>query len=69
MEKNCCSAGGCSCGPRLTAEIFTIPLEDNRHLVYAPLRRAAFVANSATVNFLADLKEGRHDAADDPGGR
>lgn len=41
----------------LSAEIFVIPLENNRYLVYAPLRKAAFIGNSQTVNFLADLKD------------
>jgi hypothetical protein len=49
--------------PALSAEIFTIPLEEGRHLVYAPLRRAAFVANAATVNALADLQAGGQSAA------
>jgi uncharacterized protein len=45
--------------PVLSAEIFVIPLEENRFLVYAPLRRAAFVGNAGVVNLLADLREGR----------
>jgi uncharacterized protein len=45
--------------PVLSAEIFVIPLEANRFLLYAPLRRAAFVGNAGAVNLLADLKEGR----------
>lgn len=43
---------------RLTAQLFTIPLDRNRHIVYAPLRRTAFVANSILVNFLVGLAEG-----------
>ena len=43
--------------PILSAEIFVIPLEDNRYLIYAPLRKAAFIGNSQIVNFLADLKD------------
>jgi uncharacterized protein len=54
--------------PAISAELFTIPLEQNRHIVYAPLRRAAFVANASVVNFLADLKAGRLDQAADPNG-
>src|SRR5690554_2723536 len=54
--------------PQVTAELFTITLEDNRHLVYAPLRRAAFVANSRVVNLLADLKAGCFDQTQDPDG-
>jgi uncharacterized protein len=44
--------------PVLSAEIFVIPLEDRKYLIYAPLRRAAFVGNAATVNFLAGLQSG-----------
>jgi uncharacterized protein len=54
--------------PVLSAELFVIPLEDDRFLIYAPLRRAAFVASARLVNLLADLKEGRFDACDDPDG-
>lgn len=43
--------------PVLSAEIFVIPLENYRYLIYAPLRKAAFIGNSQIVNFLADLKE------------
>jgi uncharacterized protein len=45
--------------PAISAELFTIPVADNRYIVYAPLRRAAFVANAEVVNFLADLQAGR----------
>ncbi|MDR0578659.1 MAG: SPASM domain-containing protein [Candidatus Accumulibacter sp.] len=48
--------------PVLSAEIFVIPIEADRFLVYAPLRRAAFVGNAGAVNFLADLREGRGDS-------
>lgn len=54
--------------PCLSAEVFTVPLGEERYLVYAPLRRAAFVANARVVNFLADLKAGRHDESADPDG-
>jgi uncharacterized protein len=61
--------------PQLSAEVFVIPVEDGdgqsaagRFIVYAPLRRAAFVGNARVVNLLADLKEGRFDDADDPDG-
>src|SRR5215831_21368360 len=39
--------------PVLSAEIFIIPLEADRYLIYAPLRRAAFIGNARVVNFLA----------------
>jgi hypothetical protein len=54
--------------PVLSAEIFTIPLDAGRYLVYAPLRRAAFIANATVVNSLADLKAGMHDRSADPDG-
>ena len=54
--------------PALSAEIFTIPLGEGRYLIYAPLRRAAFVGNAQTVNFMAALKENRYDASVDPDG-
>jgi uncharacterized protein len=55
--------------PVVSAEIYIIPLETaGRHLVYAPLRKAAFVGNARVVNFLAMLKDGAHDTAADPDG-
>jgi uncharacterized protein len=54
--------------PVLSAEIFVIPLEAGRYLVYAPLRRAAFIGNAKIVNFLADLQAGVFDDAADPEG-
>lgn len=50
----------------LSTALFTIPLERSRYLVYAPARNAAFVANTAAVNLLADLKEGIRDAGSGP---
>ena len=53
--------------PVTTAEVFVIPLDHGQYIVYAPLRRTAFVANARVVNVLADLAGGRHypqDAAD-----
>jgi uncharacterized protein len=43
---------------QLSAEIFSIPLDEHRYLIYAPLRRAAFVGTAHTVNFLTTLKQG-----------
>lgn len=54
--------------PELSAEIFVIPLEEKKYLVYAPLRKAAFVGNAALVNFLADLKNGTYRPETDPDG-
>jgi hypothetical protein len=36
--------------------------EAGRWIVYAPIRQAAFIANSAIVNFIADLQNGEIDA-------
>lgn len=45
--------------PTLSAELFVIPV-DHGHLVYAPLRQAAFLTNAAGVNRIADLQAGTH---------
>lgn len=42
----------------LSAEVFTIPIDEKRFVVYAPLRRAAFVTNATGVNRIADLQDG-----------
>jgi uncharacterized protein len=42
--------------PSLSAEVYTIPLNEGRYLIFAPLRQAAFVGNSQMVNLLADLE-------------
>jgi uncharacterized protein len=39
-----------------------IPLTEDCYLVYAPLRRAAFVANATLVNRIADFQAGHADA-------
>ena len=52
---------------RVSAELFTIPLDSDRFLIYAPLRRAAFVANTRVVNVLADLQEEASGADPDSG--
>jgi radical SAM additional 4Fe4S-binding domain len=55
---------------RISAELFTIPLDDGKSIVYAPLRRAAFVANNALVDFVAVLQETKViDDTADPDGR
>lgn len=51
--------------PQLTTEAFSIPLEINRYIVYAPLKRVAFIANASMVNFIADLQAGYYDKEDD----
>jgi uncharacterized protein len=42
----------------ITTDVFVIPLLD-RYLVYAPLRRAAFVTSAAAVNLLYRLRQGK----------
>jgi uncharacterized protein len=54
--------------PVLSAEVFGIPLEDSKYIVYAPLRQSAFVANARVVDFLSQLENGVFDAAADPDG-
>ncbi len=49
----------------LSAEVFTVPLSSSAYLVYAPLRRAAFVANARLVNLLASIRDGAV-RSDDP---
>jgi hypothetical protein len=51
--------------PQVTSEVFTIPLSDNQYVLYAPLRRSAFVGNAAIVNFVADLQAGTYDRSSD----
>jgi uncharacterized protein len=53
----------------VSAELYIIPTDDGKFIVYAPLRRAAFVANSALVDFIARLRETEIvDEVADPGG-
>jgi uncharacterized protein len=52
----------------LSAEVFIIPMDKERYIVYAPLRRAAFVGNARMVNLIADLQAGRFDPHQDPDG-
>jgi uncharacterized protein len=54
--------------PRVSAEIFVLPLEEARYIVYAPLRRAAFIANAKVVRFLGGLEVGVLDESADPDG-
>jgi len=46
--------------PVISTEVFAIPYEGD-YIIYAPLRRLAFVANAAAVHTLALLKEGALD--------
>lgn len=54
--------------PTVSGETFVVPVDKDKYLVYAPLRRAAFVANPRVVNLLSAIKEGRYEAGNDPGG-
>ncbi|MGA1789948.1 MAG: radical SAM protein [bacterium] len=42
----------------ITTEVYVIPIA-NRYVVYAPLKKVAFIANAKAVNFLYCLKEGQ----------
>lgn len=50
---------------RLSTELFVLPLDGDRFLVYAPLRRTAFVTNARGVDALAELQDGAQPAAGD----
>ena len=43
--------------PTISTDVFVIPYE-GAYIIYAPLRRLAFVANASAVNTIALLKEG-----------
>ncbi|MFN0020721.1 MAG: radical SAM protein [Pirellulaceae bacterium] len=49
--------------PQVTAELFVVPLE-GAYLVYAPLQKAAFVADGRTVNRIVALQEATADLND-----
>ncbi len=40
--------------PRLLSQVFCVPLDGERFLVYAPLKKTAFIANRALVNDIHD---------------
>lgn len=54
--------------PRVSAETFSIPLQDGRYVIYAPLRRAAYVGNASAINILADIHDGSYHRTSDPDG-
>jgi uncharacterized protein len=54
--------------PTLSAEVFSIPVEDSKYVIYAPLRRAAFVANAHVAHFISQLGKGLFDPSADPDG-
>jgi len=51
---------------RLPAELFVLPLGESDYLVYAPLRRAALIANRALVRFLSEMQAGEKEAEAEP---
>ena len=55
--------------PALSAEVFVVALDEpDRFLVYAPLRRAAFIGTHTVVNFIANLNVGFFEQTADPDG-
>jgi uncharacterized protein len=44
--------------PALSAEIFLIPLEDRKFIVYAPLRQSAFIGNEYVADCIRRLQKG-----------
>jgi uncharacterized protein len=41
---------------KLSAQLFAIPLDVDSFIIYAPLRRAAFIGNGAMVSLLAEMQ-------------
>jgi len=50
----------------LPAELFVLPVSESDYLVYAPLRRAALIANAALVRSLRELQTGEASVDADP---
>ena len=48
--------------PALSAEIFLIPLDENKFIVYAPLRQSAFIGNDYVADYIRRLQDGRWSA-------
>ena len=63
MNPHCVDLVEAAKPPRVSAELFAIPI-DGEFLVYAPLRQAAFLANADFVNLIADLQDGQFDNCD-----
>jgi len=59
---------GCDRRPALSAEIFVIPLDDRKYVIYAPLRQSAFVGNDYVAEYIRRLQRGewRADSRDAP---
>ena len=60
--------GAFRAAPSLSAEVYSLPLEGSRYLIYAPRRCAAFIADAGVVRVLADLEAGLWDESADPDG-
>lgn len=54
--------------PTLTTEIFAIPIEQSKYIVYAPKHRTAFVANEQTILSLWAFKNDAFEKVFDPDG-
>lgn len=54
--------------PGLSAEIFLIPMGNSKYIIYAPLRRAAFIGNRSIADFLRRLQKGTLPSNADPDG-
>ncbi len=52
----------------MATETFAIPVSDDAYVVYAPLRRTAFVANTSMVRSIAAVQAGRCDGSNDEDG-
>lgn len=51
---------------RLPAELFVLPIGQSEYLIYAPLRRAALIANAPLVRFLRELQAGEMESTGPP---
>ena len=54
--------------PALSAEIFLISMGHSKFIIYAPLRRAAFIGNRSVADFLRRLQKGTLPSNADPDG-
>ena len=44
--------------PVLSAEVFSIPIEGSKYIIFAPARRAAFAGNAEVVRLISQLQNG-----------
>ena len=52
--------------PRLARELFTLPVEEDRILLYAPLQRSALIANRRVIGMLKEYTAAPSEEAPDP---